>query len=408
MRKLIIFLVLVYTAGQALGTELSDPETVSPEETVQADEFFQLYSRCREKDDNIDRLICYDELLEGAERVDSAEFQQQKQALASVTGSDRERKRQLADQQLGRDYRRLASNDPNFFGYAHPTSDDIGDEPHLEYYISQKYALVEPWFKKYRYVQDGQDMGSIRPGRGWIPDRLYFIYNGQFDFYALGSDRYDSSPIISRIQNPGLTFEWDFADPREKLRIGYFHESNGQSLGPEDDDDDGEQLRELLEFNRKRDRHGEDFALAQVSRGWDYLSFRYEKSKRDYLADFDPNWYQFHVEYRHFVDEQMFSEEREDDIWWEQGNSADISDYDGLRLMGERAINLGKTPLISRIQYKGGVSSFDALGNASWRLSLGVKALNTRFTAFYFDGYGREPSTYHLRTRYWGVGLELR
>jgi outer membrane phospholipase A len=374
-------------------------------------EFFENYEGCRDIDDSISRLLCYDHLLDTTDSVDSNRFEAQKLAQTDAERQILEqRDRRLADQQEALEYQRLSSNEPNFFGYAYPTGDELGDEPHLEFYISQKYALVEGWFEKLRYQSDETDSRVIAPLRAWVPSRFFFIYNGLYDFYALGSDRYNSSPIISRKQNPGAMLEWDFRDPRSKIRLGYFHESNGQSLGPDDQDkpDRDELLAAQREFETNRALYGEDFALAQVSRGWEFWSLQYQKSRHGYLADFDPEWYQLQAELRFFSDGQLFGGSREDAIWWEPENDAKIEDYDGVRVLAERSFGSVGFPLLGRIEYKGGVSSFDALGNASWKLSLGIKALNTRFTAFYFNGYGRDPSTYHLRTEYLGLGLEFR
>ena len=374
-------------------------------------EFFSRYASCRDIDDSISRLLCYDHLMDETDSVNPEGFQQQKTLPEEDLHHYVDRDRELTHRQTAYPFDRLSSNDPNFFGYAYPVDDDIGDEAHLEFYISQKYALVDQWFDRYRYTVD-ENAGErrIRPYRWWVPDRLFFVYNGLFDFYAINSDRYSSSPIISRRQNPGLALEWDFADPRHKFRLGYFHESNGQGLGPEvpesPEADELAQARE--EFETQRALYGDDYALAQVSRGWDYWSLRYQKSLRGYLADFDPDWYQLQAELRIYSEEQLFGGNREEAIWWEPGNSARIEDFDGLRLTAERAFGNGSFPLLARLQYNGGVSDVDALSNASWKLSLGIKALNTRFTAFYFNGYGREPSTYHLRTEYLGVGLEFR
>lgn len=396
-----VTLLLVIAASSVRAISATSGETA---------EFFQRYDQCRQIEESISRLLCYDHLLENAQTADPAQFQQQKLARPSMEQRFIERDQRLSDQQQARPYQRLSSNDPNFFGYAYPPDDELGDEAHLEFYVSQKYALVDPWFDKFRYAADPTGARAIRARRAWVPDRLFFIYNGQFDFYAIDSDRYESSPIISRRQNPGLALEWDFPDPRSKFRLGYFHESNGQSLGPSDADspDPLELLAAQQEFARKEDRYGADFALAQVSRGWDFWSLRYQRSSHGYMADFDPKWYQLQAELRVYSEDQLFGGSREDAIWWEPGNQAQIEDFDGLRLLAEGSYGTESFPLLARIEYRGGVSDLDALSNASWKVTLGIKALNTRFTAFYFNGYGREPSTYHLRTDYIGVGLEFR
>lgn len=46
--------------------------------------------------------------------------------------------------------------------------------------------------------------------------------------------------------------------------------------------------------------------------------------------------------------------------------------------------------------------------NPGGKLTLEIVKRNLRLSAFYFNGYGKEPSTYHLRTKYFGLGLEFR
>ena len=63
---------------------------------------------------------------------------------------------------------------------------------------------------------------------------------------------------------------------------------------------------------------------------------------------------------------------------------------------------------VSRLQLQGGTSDWDALGTISSRFSLGFALGDTRLLVFYHNGYGKDLSTYHIRTNYFGVGLELR
>ncbi len=351
------------------------------------------YMDCRLLLSSHQRLACYDNLVE------------QDQVVTFIAANPE----QIAvnHEQRAQKPGFLTSDDPNYFVYASPMSDDLDDEAHIEFYLSLKYPLVENFFQQRKYNVDSD--GKPGATRHWMPDRLYAVYNGLFDFYALDSERYTSSPVISRRQNPGLTLEWDLGNPRDKLRVGWFHESNGQTLDRDRSLPAGQpdsSLEELLEDFQDR---GKDFGLARVSRGWDYASFRFERRKHHRLVeDQDDSWYRVQAEYRLFCNCQGLTEDREDSIWWDQGNNSRIEDYDGLRLMGERAIGFGSTHLLTRLEYKSGVRDIDALGNSSWKLSLGYKLGNTRWTAFYFNGYGKEPSTYHLRTEYWGLGLELR
>ena len=54
------------------------------------------------------------------------------------------------------------------------------------------------------------------------------------------------------------------------------------------------------------------------------------------------------------------------------------------------------------------INGFKAAENISGLLSLGVAVENTRFMLFYPKGYGKDLSTYHIRTNYYGFGVELR
>ncbi len=58
-----------------------------------------------------------------------------------------------------------------------------------------------------------------------------------------------------------------------------------------------------------------------------------------------------------------------------------------------------------RVELKSGTSDLDALGHFGGKVSLGFFDC---LTVFYFNGYGKEPSSYHLRSEYVGIGLEVR
>ncbi len=148
---------------------------------------------------------------------------------------------------------RLQSEDPNYFVYASPIDNGEldGDDPHVEFYLSIQYPF-HLW----------------ENARLWQPDHLVAVYNGLYDFYMIPGKRYDSAPVLSRRQNPGAALEWD-AGSGGRVRLGYFHESNGQTI----DADDGAAAyaRELLQGGR-------EYALSQISRGWDYADVRYRQT----------------------------------------------------------------------------------------------------------------------------------
>lgn len=272
---------------------------------------------------------------------------------------------------------KLESNDPNYFVLAEPLSNGEldGDELHGEFYLSIKYPFRLP-----------ENNHSLQP------DRVDVIYNGLYDFYLFDSGRYESAPIISRRQNPGVRLSWDL-NPNSEFGLGYFHESNGQTLDREDG---------ATAFNAEVEQGGEEYALSQVSRGWDYVSFRYHKSGREKRP------WSSRLEYRYFLTRQGGgSVDTEDRIFWDPNDSSRIQDYDGLRFIYEREVPsfkwAGKSSL--RLELKTGSSSLDALGHFGGQISYSFcKCLHV----FYFNGYGQEPSTYHLRTDYVGFGLVFR
>jgi hypothetical protein len=306
----------------------------------------------------------------------------------------------------------IRADDPNYFAVVKPIDDgaETKDDQHTEFYISLKYPLFKQmWFDD----------------KWYMPNRFLFIYNGLYDFYMLPTyydNLYGSSPIISRRQNPGFALEWD-SKKAGQLRFGYFHESNGQSI-----DNVTNYVSALAAAS-----NNSTYAIGQISRGWDYLTLRYEydsdaaygENKKDSL-----NRLRFHVDLRHFFDFQGFfaSADKEDTVFWTTpvGNSK-ISEYDGLRLMLEGTHKLGEnwsfirnTELLGRVQTKTGISDLKALENLGGQITIAVKPAvrisrilsdepwNFWISFFYFNGYGREPSSYHYRTEYMGIGLEMR
>ena len=65
--------------------------------------------------------------------------------------------------------------------------------------------------------------------------------------------------------------------------------------------------------------YGEDHALAEVSRGWDYAMLRWQSTSQLFVDTLEDSWLKYNVEMRHFCDCQAFGfqDGREDNIWWE-------------------------------------------------------------------------------------------
>jgi len=298
----------------------------------------------------------------------------------------------------------LHSFHPNYISYVVPSErDDKGDVAHLEFYLSFKAPAIDfnsenSWARKKHLF--------FLPER-FKPDRLHLAYNGLYDFYINAltpedTDIYDSSPVISKIQNPGLFFEWDL--PKYKthsgnniLQIGLFHESNGQTLS------------DPSEFNSLVVNKSEEFALSQTSRSWDYISVAYEYKNYNIHEDTSKSlkWFSLRTELRGYLGD------REEDIFWKPvAEQPQISDYDGLRLTAETKFDFpwfkDKEQLV-RAELKTGISSLDALTNISAKVSYNIRISDGSWLSFsYFNGYGKDLSNYHERRKYFGVGFEFR
>jgi outer membrane phospholipase A len=261
----------------------------------------------------------------------------------------------------GRD---LSGYEPSYFVYA------MDDENHIEFKVSIKYPMIE--------MRDGRDI-------------LYFAYTGKYDFYVTSDDpSRDSSPVISRLQNPGL-FVKHIIDASDESGIkyvtaGWFHESNGQ------------QISDNATFINTPN------ASDYVSRGWDYLGFDIKYTQNQpWSLNGAMNYY---ARMRIIIDCQAFCliDDKEDDIRIFGGTEqADIRDYDGLRLIAR----YDKVPLSIGMTVRTGISDGDALGNASYQIDLIYRVLNIPVTLFYFNGYGKEISTYHIKEDYVGIGFQF-
>lgn len=336
------------------------------------------YAVCPEISDPAARLECYD---------------------SYVVAPDIPAERQ--SRYIGEPYvRQLRSDGPNLLGFNAPVGNtELEGNQHVEFSVSVRYPFWER-------METGETLANPWRGFLWGVDRSFLVYNGTYDFHMLPDDygdgqRYDSAPVISKDQNPGLALEWDLdAEKLRRFRVGLFHYSNGQSLEQED----------LGQFNEALARGGLGFALDQVSRTSNYVQLRYQRvANRD--ENITTNWHQFQLELRPVY----FSVE--DDLWWDpdQSNRPKIEDYDGLRLMNEKFYPLNplssfleSTALMTRLELKTGIRDDKALSNLSSKWTVGLMWRKLMLTTFYYDGYGKELSTYHLRTRHWGLGMEIR
>ncbi len=310
-------------------------------------------------------------------------------------------------------FRRFSADDPVFFGYSGAIGDKAarGVEEHIEFDLSFKYPFAESFLAG---VKEGAGDWGFRHD---LPDRLYFIYNGSYDFQAFSDLKvYDSDPVISKKQNPGFVAEWDINGGYHRLRAGIFHYSNGQTIDVDNDTvavtmegDAGPVTTTRSRIDTLMSTYGEEVALEQISRSSYFTQLRYQIQSNPYgLVDL--NWYQLQFELRDYI-------KTDDEIFWAPppGDVSKIQDYDGLRFLGEgfwplwpMADNYPNSRWLTRLELKTGTSEPEALENMSTKFTLGWRWGSLIVAANYFNGFGKDLSSYHRRFEYWGIGLEMR
>lgn len=264
----------------------------------------------------------------------------------------------------------LSGNEPSYFAIGH---DANSGEHHIEFYLSIKYPLFTTLIEK-----------SLGEGA-----KLYFDYNGKYDFYPFSRE---SSPIISRKQNPGVMFEHAWPPVAnvhlQSLKTGYFHESNGQTVDSR------------TEYQATED------AADYVSRGWDYIPLEARFAVSEKRHGIFGNLY-LNLQGRYFLDRQMFRQDREDEIFWETGAAKPrIEEYDGVR------IGLATVFVLPHIEareikvnaiYRSGYRAF----NLSQRYEATFRFFDLPLYVYYFRGYGVELSSYHAKGTTYGIGFEF-
>ena len=284
--------------------------------------------------------------------------------------------------------RKLTGYEPSYFSAAFDDEDN-----HFEFSVSVKYPMDEDveWLRRIF----GGEAGDIK---------AYFAYTGAYDFFLLSDENGPraSAPVVSRLQNPGLFYKrefFDYADADQglmSLAVGWFHESNGQQI-----DGDNNALFNSLDPLIRSD---------YVSRGWDYLGIDL-KYHYDDLAGYGEDL-DFYTRLRAFCDCQGFGaiDGREDDVTVFTGrNDHDIGDFDGLRLI----VNHRLSPRFTySLHYRTGLRDNNAFRHSSWRYQVTFKSSwkwikDIPWNIFYFDGYGSNISTYHIKDSYLGIGIQM-
>lgn len=263
---------------------------------------------------------------------------------------------------------------------------------------------------KYELLSYSQSLWNSR--LPYYPQGVNLAYDGLYDFYWYTRP---SSPVISRVQNPGVFLRFF---PRDNLRFfnadyvdaGWFHESNGQTT------DSLAQYEALhaIEGQRVQDT---------VHRGWDYW---YIGPKFTYLP-FDDlegrnakiitrlhHLFTILPSLRLYDGAQGINGAVAENIYWKPvGTQPYIYDYDGVRATFLWEMIFPETTFLEfhyialAAEFRTGYNTGYFASNWSKKFTLTFKTGFFPWYAYYFNGYGPYISDYTSWSEGWGIGIRL-
>lgn len=273
------------------------------------------------------------------------------------------------------------------------------DDEHLEVYYSFKYRISNEKIH----------------GKLSYNNYYYLSYTGKFDFYTdifhETPESRKSSPVINRLSNPEIHYRAYLSSKNQKqglfskyIDVAFGHESNGQTL----DINSYEAYRD----NTQDGVHFVDY----ISRGWDYLSaeYKYEYNKKNCDAEYFSCLYG-HIYVRRFYNYGPLQKGIDDDIFWPDtvNTDAKIKYFDGIRLIlgKEFPSEPGSPPDKGYwINYRTGINKTGKYNSFTLNVRHDVGLFGFKLPVYlrYFNGYGKELTTYHERDREISIGLQFR
>ena len=285
----------------------------------------------------------------------------------------------------------IESYEPNTLGYTWD-SDDVG---FLDFKLSVKYPVMPE-----RICSRLEN------------SRMYFAATTRFAQY-LGTR--DSSPVIGKRFNPKLIWrtitDWEEGRPatefvceknrhrsaREYLDFSFGHESNGQSI------DSPGALREAQEVNFRRDGHPE-FALDQISRGWDYVELTYKSHFENH-----PKWTAY-LTLKYFLPDgplQGAAEEYRD--WENDPQGKPRRSVNGVAALVKYKGNWECCNWLADPKFAFGVETGyrDIFRYTTVRAEAGLKLWELPFTLWAQSGYGSDLAQYYKKVTSFGLAIEI-
>ena len=262
---------------------------------------------------------------------------------------------------------------------------DDNDDWNLDFTLSQMFPINHNGCVGYQ---------SSKPD--WIA-HPYFSFTGRFGFYAL--EKRDSSPVIGKQFNPKLFARKWIGEDGSYLDIGYAHESNGQSINLE-----STYLQKKTEIVSRGER--EEFANDYLSRGWDYIDFKYKRKLSANILSGDISYY---VNFKYFLSDGLLQGKPEEFYSWETSEGKSRDEVDGISILAKYSniTKTEKTGFKTAVTYTTGYkNTFD---NNTFKLELTYKIKD--WPPFYFwtsKGYNSDLTDYYKDITSIGIGVELR
>lgn len=253
---------------------------------------------------------------------------------------------------------------------------------------------------------------KVNFGHEDVVPRLYFAFSTRFSQYIKTRK---SSPVVPRRYNPELFLRlWkgngDFFD------IGYGHESNGQSISEADDFITAQEKFEKPNNDELADMdkfiENPLFARDELSRGWDYFSFKWRKQWESNLFRNTDGRIESKIEFKRFLSDGFLQGPPEEyNIWEDDGFRLRPRDeYDGLNYSLQYILPTSSCRFaicLTKIEIDQATGYQDIFKHNSTELQLTINIGDTPFHVWTKSGYNNDLVDYYDYTNSWGVGFEF-
>lgn len=278
------------------------------------------------------------------------------------------------------------------------------DEAYMDADLSVKYPFLT---NAVEHVFD-----KVNWGKEFVTPRLYFAFSTRFSQYIKTRK---SSPVVPRRYNPELFLRL-WRDDGDFYDIGYAHESNGQSITQEDDF-----LTAQEKFLKPNDGNLDEseqfienplFARDELSRGWDYFSFRWRKQwDANIFKNIDGRTESL-LEVKRFLSDGFLQGAPEEYHTWEDGGRRERprEKYDGLNYSFQYFLppdSCTFSVCLTKVQIQQATGYRDIFENNTTELQLTLNIGDIPFHVWGKTGYNNDLVDYYDYTNSWGIGFEF-